>query len=197
MKDLTKVDKRVANTKEAVTRVFSDLLKEKSIDEISVTEICQKANINRGTFYSHYKDPYDLRNKIQEAFLEKFKTNLAPLLFSSSTDNLTNFDFVYSIIMFLKTNKETVDIIVDRKGRDQTFLNDVIKCGYQFVTFVYPEIFANNSNEDISMFSSFVCGGCVQILLEWIKGNMQTPMEELSKKLNKLISVTYSFFNTK
>ena len=196
MKDLTKVDKRVANTKEAVTRVFSDLLKEKSIDEISVTEICQKANINRGTFYSHYKDPYDLRNKIQEAFLEKFKTNLAPLLFSSSTDNLTNFDFVYSIIMFLKTNKETVDIIVDRKGRDQTFLNDVIKCGYQFVTFVYPKIFANNSNEDISMFYSFVSGGCVQILLEWIKGNMQTPMEELSKKLNKLISVTYSFFNT-
>ena len=47
------------------------------------------------------------------------------------------------------------------------------------------------------MFYSFVSGGCVQILLEWIKGNMQTPMEELSKKLNKLISVTYSFFNTK
>ena len=99
--------------------------------------------------------------------------------------------------MFLKTNKETVDIIVDRNGRDQTFLNDVIKCGYQFVTFVYPKIFANNSNEDISMFYTFVSGGCVQILLEWIKGNMQTPMEELSKKLNKLISVTYSFFNTK
>ena len=79
MKDLTKVDKRVANTKEAVTRVFSDLLKEKSIDEISVTEICQKANINRGTFYSHYKDPYDLRNKIQEAFLEKFKANIEKL----------------------------------------------------------------------------------------------------------------------
>ena len=35
MKDLTKVDKRVANTKEAVTRVFSDLLKEKSIGNSS------------------------------------------------------------------------------------------------------------------------------------------------------------------
>ena len=65
------------------------------------------------------------------------------------------------------------------------------------ISFINEKIFSNNSNEDISMFYSFVSGGCVQILLEWIKGNMQTPMEELSKKLNKLISVTYSFFNTK
>lgn len=195
MKDLTKVDKRVLNTKETITRVFSELLKEKSIDEISVTEICQKAKINRGTFYSHYKDPYDLRLKIQDTFLNKFKSNFAPLLFTRSTENLTNFDLIYSIILFLKTNKETVDIIVDRNGRDQLFLNEIIKSGYQFVTFVYPKVFSSYSNEDISYFYSFVSGGSVQILLEWIQNNMETPMEVLSKKLNKLISSALNYFS--
>ena len=55
-----KEDRRVRYTKQAIRDGFLRLLAEKPIEKISVTEICREADINRGTFYAHYSDPYVL-----------------------------------------------------------------------------------------------------------------------------------------
>ena len=49
-----KTDLRVVKTKEALQEALLSLLKEKTLNSISVTEICLMAKVNRGTFYSHY-----------------------------------------------------------------------------------------------------------------------------------------------
>ena len=46
--------------------MFVQLVQTKEINQISVTEICKKANINRSTFYANYLDVYDLADKITE-----------------------------------------------------------------------------------------------------------------------------------
>lgn len=56
-----KEDRRVRYTKKAIREGFLRLLEQKPIEKISVTEICREADINRGTFYAHYSDPYELR----------------------------------------------------------------------------------------------------------------------------------------
>lgn len=56
-----KEDRRVRYTKQAIRDGFLRLLAEKPIEKISVTEICREADINRGTFYAHYSDPYELK----------------------------------------------------------------------------------------------------------------------------------------
>ena len=58
-----KTDRRVKYTKQAIRDSFLKLLSEKPIEKISVTEICREAEINRGTFYSHYTNPYDLSER--------------------------------------------------------------------------------------------------------------------------------------
>lgn len=60
------VDLRIVKTKEALRRALLELLKEKSLDKISISEICRRAKISRGTFYLHY-------NQIEEVFEEFFK----------------------------------------------------------------------------------------------------------------------------
>ena len=47
-------NRRTAYTKTAIRRTFFELLEEKDFDKISVREICQRADINRSTFYRHY-----------------------------------------------------------------------------------------------------------------------------------------------
>ena len=49
-------NRRTAYTKTAIRRTFFELLEEKDFDKISVREICQRADINRSTFYRHYDD---------------------------------------------------------------------------------------------------------------------------------------------
>ncbi|EEL70861.1 hypothetical protein IGA_00005 [Bacillus cereus HuA3-9] len=53
-------DLRVARTKEAIRDALTELINEKGFDSITVKDITARANINRGTFYLHYRDKYDL-----------------------------------------------------------------------------------------------------------------------------------------
>lgn len=67
-----KVDLRVFKTKEALRKALMILLKEKNLNSISVTELCQLANVNRGTFYAHY-------GQVENLFEEYFKSIMKDL----------------------------------------------------------------------------------------------------------------------
>ena len=76
-------DHRSRISKILIRDAFVDLLSTKTINEISVKELCAKADINRGTFYSHYLDINDLLNHLEEELIMEFKSKLEPLLNST------------------------------------------------------------------------------------------------------------------
>lgn len=63
-------DRRVRKTKKAIRDVFCELTKERKLNEITVKELCAKADINKSTFYLHYRDIYDLADSIQNILIE-------------------------------------------------------------------------------------------------------------------------------
>ena len=73
-------DSRTRVTKLLIRKAFMELLHVKPIQSISIKELCDNAGINRGTFYTHYKDIYDLLEQIEREMLEDFEKALAPLL---------------------------------------------------------------------------------------------------------------------
>jgi len=59
-KPTRKEDLRVRRTYELLSQALMSLLPEKSFEEITVTDICERAMIHRTTFYKHFKDKYQL-----------------------------------------------------------------------------------------------------------------------------------------
>ena len=57
---MNKKDLRVVKTQNILYATLLSLMKEKTFEEIKVSDICNKALINRSTFYSHYNDKYEL-----------------------------------------------------------------------------------------------------------------------------------------
>ena len=53
-------DRRALRTRKALADALSELLTQKQLHKITVAEICEKADLNRGTLYRHYLDVYDL-----------------------------------------------------------------------------------------------------------------------------------------
>ena len=51
-------------TKNALADALKSLMREKNFDKISVLDICEKCNMNRKSFYYHFRDKYDLLNWI-------------------------------------------------------------------------------------------------------------------------------------
>lgn len=73
--DTKQIDRRIIRTKQGIQEALTELLEKKSIDKISVKEITDIAGINRGTFYLHYVDKYDLMEKsINQLMIEISET---------------------------------------------------------------------------------------------------------------------------
>ena len=70
---------RVRMTKQMLRQAFTQLLLEKPIQNITVRELCEKAQVNRGTFYIHYKDIYDLMESIEEQMTRELGSVLSNL----------------------------------------------------------------------------------------------------------------------
>ena len=79
------MDLRVKKTKRAIRSAFYELIKEKPLEKITVTEIAARAEINKTTFYAHYETVYDLVDQLeQEAVSEVIgQLNTAQALLSA------------------------------------------------------------------------------------------------------------------
>ena len=57
-------DRGIRKTRAVLKNALLSLMKEKSVKHITVKELCDRADINRGTFYLHYADVFDMLEKI-------------------------------------------------------------------------------------------------------------------------------------
>ena len=64
------MDIRIEKTKRSIKNAFIELRSRKSLERITVKEVCEKAEINKSTFYSHYQDIYDLSDKLETEVVE-------------------------------------------------------------------------------------------------------------------------------
>jgi len=60
------MDRRIGKTRAAIKRAFVELLAEKTFESISIHDIAERADVNRGTVYAHFADKYDLLDKCME-----------------------------------------------------------------------------------------------------------------------------------
>lgn len=70
---LSKVDRRIAKSKEAIKNAVIELMSEKNFDDITIQDIADRANVNRGTIYLHYRDKYDLLDKMIEEHINNLR----------------------------------------------------------------------------------------------------------------------------
>lgn len=85
-------------TRKLIRSTFAEMLSEKgTIDKITVTELVKRANINRGTFYTHYDDVYSVAEDFETEILEQF---------DAASADIADLDaFVESFFDFIKENE--------------------------------------------------------------------------------------------
>ena len=113
MKEST-VDRRIRKTKHQLRQSLTALLKEKPVQDITVRELADLADINRGTFYLHYRDVYDLLNQIEEELLGELESVLEKYQPGNILPNISKiFTEVYELV---QRNSEIVGILMGDNG---------------------------------------------------------------------------------
>lgn len=111
-----KIDKRVSKTKEAIYNAMLSVLKDKEIDKITISDIANKAQISRKTFYSHYSGIHMLISDVIETYARSIEDYLMSIdLIEAFHDK----EKMKTILTFLlKRDEKIIELIFMAKGRD-------------------------------------------------------------------------------
>lgn len=164
-----KTDARVRYTKMVVRESLLKLLIEKPIKEITVKEICEAAEINRATFYSHYQDPYDL--------LEQIENELFTDLFSSFTlvqDEVT--DMMSRIFAVIEKNIDLCRVLFSENG-DKMFLQRIMEFSREWSITEWRKQYPQATDAQIGYAYAYIISGSVAVIEQWVRSGMQeTPL---------------------
>ena len=71
-----KIDRRVVKTKKAIHNAFAKLLTEKELNDITISDIAELADINRKTFYNYYAGIYEVVDEIEDGIVQTLRDAL-------------------------------------------------------------------------------------------------------------------------
>ena len=182
MKEAT-VDRRVRKTKKILRECLTQLLKEKKIQDITVRELTEMADLNRGTFYLHYKDVFDLLEQTEEELLTAFR-QLLNRLNSKNTDNelVPVFEEIFSMV---KENGDLVEILLGENG-DLNFLNRLKALIREKCLEDWMEMFRKRNSSSFEACSAFIVAGAVGLVQHWLQSGMKQSPRELAVLAERL-----------
>ena len=171
----TKTDRRVKYTKLALRQSLMELLEKKNINKITVKEICERADINRGTFYSHYKDAYDLMNQIED----ELRTEVEQTIAKHQTQAMFTLDFIHEIIESIYVNRDLCKVLLGENG-DIAFIKKIIYIAHDRFIEQCKEIYDEKSDEYYEYYYEFVVNGCIGIIRRWVNNGFSESPDFIS-----------------
>lgn len=168
-------------TKLAIGYAFKELLLEKPLNKVNVSDITERCGISRQTFYYHFKDIIDLFEWISIYYGEK--------ILNDKTNSKTWQDAMSHILDLMKKDKVFVTNIYHHSSKE-TLRSTLYRIVYPVVYDVIDEICGHVavSEQDKVFYSNFYMYSIVSVVLEWLKNDMKEEPINIVNSISKLIS---------
>lgn len=182
-------NRSVRNTKRRLREGLLQLLEEKPINEISVKELTDLVDMNRGTFYFHYQDIYDLLHAMEDEFFVQFDRTLTEREPFAAPNEATGSEvspYLRAIFSFLDDNRSFCRIMLGAHG-DMQFV-DRVKERVDSQCRLFWQILAPGADElRYGMYNAFIINGCIGLIQEWVNDRRDLTVESISELTATLI----------
>ena len=180
---MSKESRRVTETKERIRDAFFELYATKKIERISIREITDRAQLNRGTFYVYYKDIYDLLEKTEDELIEEMMGKIRdPIKMILRDDNLE--DFLPSLDFYRRCSKY-LKVLAGPNG-DPNFMHKIKRIVKKNLReLIQEENMAQN--EHLEYVLEYLVSAQLGIISYWmIEEDMSLPIPELGAMIKKM-----------
>lgn len=161
-------NKRKKESKERIEKVFVELLQTREINEISVSDLCKKAGLNRTTFYANYTDIYGLADSIRD----RLESNLSDLYQSEIARGYNSNDYL-KLFRHIKENP--------------VFYRTYFKLGYDnnYKIIAYDTALAKKhfQNKFVEYHMAFFKSGITKIIKMWLQNGCRESPEDMCQIL--------------
>lgn len=183
------MDRRVKYTKMVLKNALVELLSENSIAKITVKAICEKADVNRSTFYTHYTDQYDLLQNLKDELFDSINAYITSHNFRAKDEDL--YLITYNVMLYIKDNQKICTLLFGGNG-DIKFQKRVFS--------ILESPFYNGFNivlgeRKTEYVFSYVISGSLGLIQNWFKNNLEESPEEIAMLITNLASSGMKFNN--
>lgn len=183
----TKAEYRSAiRSRRMIREAYMELLKEKDLSKITVTDIITRADLNRATFYTHYPDVRGVTEEIENEIIEKMLEVLKEFQFTSFFRNPA--PLLLKISRYLEEDTDFYRILVRANG-SEIFMEKLKK--------VFSDHMLNDSDIPESMRQSkmvelrvcYFAGGIVNLYKQWFRGDLNCTLNDIALEVSKLLQL--------
>lgn len=181
----TKAEYRSAiRSRRLIRKAYTALLKEKELSKITVTDIVNRADINRATFYAHYPDVRGVTEEIENEIIAKMMDVLKNFEFTNFFANPT--PLLLQLSRYLEEDAEFYRILIKANG-SEIFMEKLKK--------VFTDYMLNNSDIPDKMRHSkmvrlrvcYFAGGIVNLYKQWFRGDLDCTLNDIAIEISKLL----------
>lgn len=172
---------RKTASKAKIRQALIDLVPAVGFQQLTISQLCQEAGINRGTFYLNYLDKEDLLRQTEADFFAGIQELLKGSGRRESAE-LFSKESILRLLDYVKENEDLVmvffksDLVQRTEYRLQEVMADVFAS--RQANLVYPAIKQPYA-------SRLVFGGLATIFTLWVQRGMQESPEEISQILDQ------------
>ncbi len=182
-----KVDRRILRTKTAIRTAYLQLFSEKESAKITVTEIAERANVDRKTVYNYYASVSDILNELNNEMLTEFEREAEHLVGERAPKPY--FDALKRLI---ESNMDKIGLIM---------LSNDATVGYKIIDFLQrwlQEALRVNEQlpgERIALVAEFIIAGAFSIYRTWFNTGKKKSLDEITDELQVLVECGLEFYS--
>lgn len=185
-------DRRVRKSKRAIKQAFIELLTENNLDRITIQQISDLADVNRGTFYLNYEDKYALLDEMENEQIEEIKgfVDIRKMDLSTKTSDRFIEDFankiIKNVITHIEHNIEFYQVILnlERKSQIEEQLAEIVRSNIKHLIGDKDDIFGIPEN----YYLSYVVGSMMSMIKYWVSDENRVSVEELVNYVSTIAS---------
>ena len=190
---INKDDRRVKRTRRLLKQGLAELLRQKHFSDISARDITEKMDLNKATFYLHYKNTYELLQDLETDLLEQAQEMIDRYEYDEMEDSMRK--FFEPLLDFVVENRSVCEaLFVNNASSD--FTGRVVEFIYKNGTEIMKKRFPKISVEDADYVLSFVAFGLIGLLRRWFEKEMSIPKEKLLNIADEMLAgINYQLLN--
>lgn len=185
-----KMDRRKAKSKQQIYESFMSLIEEKGVDHITVTDIANHANLNRGTFYLHYRDVPDLVQQLKDHVFKSIEQHVLKLDFRKAmeyADRREPYPLGVRIFEEFAKHADFLKAMFGPKG-DLSYALQFRKLmtGHIYEKINIPEAANLNIRRDYVV--AYMTSAHFGMLMHWIECGMDQTPEQMASIMMNIVS---------
>ncbi len=185
-----KENQRVTLTKRLLKESMIQILGKKNIRQVTVSELCSRAGINRSTFYAHYSIPSDVLSEIKKDFAASLAASISHL-----NQNGSSYEKLRHICQFIYDHRDLQKVILSNSSDDEV-MEAALESSFDIWGPVNDSDYIRGlDRESALLYRSFYYYGIFRVLREWTGRDIKKSPEEVAGILYRILTDSIGNFS--